>query len=176
MAAHLDQPFAFFGHSMGALVAFELARHLRHRYGLAPELLVLSGHGAPQLPAPGPPIHQLPEPAFIQKLRELNGTPEEVLSHDELRQLLLPVIRADFTVCETYAFEHDAPFEFPLSAYGGLADDHVGREALEAWSEHTTGPFQVRMFPGDHFYINTQRPLLLRTLAREVDTVVRRLS
>ena len=58
----------------------------------------------------------------------------------------------------------------------GLADDHVGREALEAWSEHTTGPFQVRMFPGDHFYINTQRPLLLRTLAREVDTVVRRLS
>lgn len=171
LGPYLDRPFAFFGHSMGALVSFELARYLRQHSDLAPQLLVVSGHSAPQVPDPDPPIHSLPEPQFIQKLRELNGTPDEVLNHAELRQLLVPIIRADFTVCETYVYQPEAPFDFPMAAYGGLADSYVPRTALEAWQEHTSAEFSLRMFPGDHFYLNTQRPLLLRTLARELDAV-----
>lgn len=173
---YLDLPFAFFGHSMGALVSFELARYLRRTHEQMPAHMVVSGHTAPQIRGDNSPIHQLPEPIFVEELRKLNGTPEEVLDHPELRQLLLPILRADFAACETYVYEPDAPLECSLSAYGGLTDSHVSRDALEAWSEQATGGFSLRMFPGDHFYLNTHRSLLLQTLARELDEVARRLS
>jgi medium-chain acyl-[acyl-carrier-protein] hydrolase len=165
---HLNKPFAFFGHSMGALVSFELARRLRREHGLSPVHLFVSGHGAPHLPDREPAIHDLPEPEFVAKVRSLNGMPEEILNHDELMELLVPILRADFTLCGTYTFRPDAPLDCPISALGGLQDEHVPRRDLEAWQEHTDGPFSVRMFPGDHFYLNADRPLLLRTLAREL--------
>ncbi len=165
---YMDRPFAFFGHSLGALVSFELARYLRRQGGPFPLHLFVSGHQAPQLPRRDPPIYNLPEPAFVEKLRQMNGMPEEVLQHDELRELLLPILRADFEVYDTYVYEPDVPLECPISAYGGLRDRYVSREDLEAWREQTSGAFTVRMFPGDHFYLNTDRPLLLRVLAQEL--------
>ncbi len=165
---YLDKPFAFFGHSLGALVSFELARYLRREHGLLPVHLFVSGHNAPQLPDRDPPIHALPEPEFLEKLRRLNGTPEEVLQHAELRALLLPILRADFQVAETYVYEPDEPLDCPISAFGGIQDEHLSREGLEAWREQTRADFSLHMLPGDHFYLNTHRRLLLPTIARKL--------
>jgi medium-chain acyl-[acyl-carrier-protein] hydrolase len=169
LAPYLDKPFAFFGHSMGALIGFELARRLRRAAAPLPVHLFVSGHQAPHLPDRNPPLHALPEAAFLDKLRELNGTPEEVLRHPELRELLIPILRADFAVCETYVYAAEPPLECPVSAFSGLGDDYVNREELEAWREQTTARFSLRMFPGDHFYLNTARPYLLQALARELE-------
>lgn len=165
---YLDRPFAFFGHSLGALVSFELVRHLRRQRGPGPVHLFVSGHDAPQIPDCNPPIHNLPEPEFVEKLRRLNGMSEEVLENAELMQLLLPILRADFAVCETYRYEADRPLDCPISAFGGLQDAYVSRENLEAWRAQTDNSFSLRLFPGDHFYLNTDRSLLLRVLAREL--------
>ncbi len=165
---YLDKPFAFFGHSLGALVSFELARYLCRQYNLDPTHLFVSGHNAPQVPDREPPIHALPEPEFVEKLRRLNGMNKEVLENVELMELLLPILRADFAVCETYVYQADEPLDCPISAFGGLQDEYVSRESLAAWREQTSDSFSLRMFPGDHFYLNTERPLLLRALAQEL--------
>jgi medium-chain acyl-[acyl-carrier-protein] hydrolase len=169
LAPFFDKPFALFGHSMGALLSFELTRYLRQQGGPLPVHLFVSGHQAPQLPDRNPALHALPEPELVQKVRELNGTPEEVLDHAELRQLLLPILRADFAVCETYVYAAEPPLPCPISAYSGLGDRYVNQEELEGWRDHTTSRFAIRFFPGDHFYLHTARSYLLQTLARELE-------
>ncbi len=172
LSLQLDRPFAFFGHSLGALVAFETARHLRAEYGLDPERLFVSGRGAPHEAARAPgrttDMHALPEREFAEKLRELHGTPEEVLQHEELRKLLFPILRADVELCETYVYQPNAPLRCPIVAFGGVQDRFVSRAALEAWRHETLASFEVRMFPGDHFFLNSHGPLLVRVLAGEV--------
>ncbi|MGH9957239.1 MAG: thioesterase II family protein [Pyrinomonadaceae bacterium] len=163
---HLTTPFAFFGHSMGALIAFELARELRRQHGPSPVHLFVSGRGAPQMPPPEPPIHALPEPQFIAKLQHFNGTPKEVLEHPELMQLLIPTLRADFAVCENYPYATDAPIDCSISAFGGLQDRKVSRERLEAWRDQSRASFSLCMFPGDHFFLHAAEPLLLETIAQ----------
>lgn len=169
LTAYADKPFAFFGHSMGALLSFELARALRKMGRPGPIHIFASGHQAPHLPDRNPPLHALPEDALLDKLRELNGTPEDVLKHAELRQLVLPILRADFAVCETYRYTEEPPLACPISAFGGLGDAFVDREELQGWQAQTTAAFSLRMFPGDHFYLNTARPYLLQAVARELD-------
>jgi medium-chain acyl-[acyl-carrier-protein] hydrolase len=95
-----------------------------------------------------------------------------VLAQPELRDLILPILRADFTICETYSYTEEPPLDCPLSAYGGLRDVHVGRDRLEAWRTQTARAFLVRMFPGDHFFLNSDRVLLLRVLALELHQIV----
>jgi medium-chain acyl-[acyl-carrier-protein] hydrolase len=168
---HLDLPFAFFGHSLGALLSFELARELRRRGAVLPLHLFASGRRAPQVPAREENIHDLPEAEFLVKLRELNGTPEEVLQHSELMRLLVPVLRADFAVNETYVFRPDEPFEMAISAFGGLADQDVTREDLVGWREQTRGAFRLRMLPGDHFFLHGARDLLTEAVARDLATL-----
>lgn len=172
LAPAFDRPFAFFGHSMGALLSFELARHLRRTGQPGPVHLFVSGHGAPHLPDRNPPMHQLPDDEFVAKLRELNGTPEEVLRHNELLQLLTPILRADFAVCETYVYRPEPPLPCPISAYGGLGDAYVSQEEMDAWRQQTTSRFSLRMFPGDHFYLNEHRMHLLTALARDLMATV----
>ncbi|MGB7923136.1 MAG: thioesterase II family protein [Pyrinomonadaceae bacterium] len=170
---YMDKPFAFFGHSMGALIAFELARLLRKEYGLSPLQLFVSGRSAPQLPVTESPLHNLPEAEFIEALRRLNGTPHEVFEHEELMQFMLPLLRGDFTVCETYAYRDDAPLECPITAFGGVEDKEVPRERLESWVMQTKSSFMLRMFPGDHFFLNTAQQSLLLALTRELLQLVR---
>jgi medium-chain acyl-[acyl-carrier-protein] hydrolase len=164
----LDLPFVFFGHSMGGMIGFELTRVLRRLGKTLPLHLFVSGRRAPQLPARDEPIHDLPEPEFIERLRELNGTPEEVLQHSELMKLLIPLLRADFAVNETYEYVEEPPFDVGISAFGGLGDIDVSRDDVEAWSVQTRGRFRMRMMPGDHFFLHPQKDLILESVARDL--------
>jgi medium-chain acyl-[acyl-carrier-protein] hydrolase len=164
----LDKPFAFFGHSLGALVSFELARRLRRRYAVQPVRLFISADRAPQIPNRDPAIHSLPEGEFLTELRRLKGTPTELLEDEEVMQIMLPVLRADFAVYETYRYSTEPPLNCPISAFGGLQDHRVNRGDLEAWRDHTGVSFSLTMFPGDHFYLNTTQPALLQALSQEL--------
>lgn len=164
MAEYLDRPFAFFGHSMGGAIAFELSRRLRQDYGVEPRHLFISGRRAPHLPDAERPIHALPEPEFKEALRRLNGTPAEILEHPEMMEMLTPLLRADISVSETYKCESRPSLTCPLTVFGGLRDWQDDAAGLEVWREHTVGAFNRRMFDGDHFFINTAQSELLRAL------------
>jgi medium-chain acyl-[acyl-carrier-protein] hydrolase len=168
----LDMPFAFFGHSMGAILSFELTRYLRQKCNILPVHLLVSGRRAPQIQSTEPITYNLPESQFYEKLRTLNGTTAEVLEHPELMELMLPLLRADFSVVETYAYLPDTPLDCSIMAFGGLQDYKVGRKFLEAWQEQTTSKFTLRMLPGDHFFLNTSQQLLLRLLSTELRQIM----
>jgi medium-chain acyl-[acyl-carrier-protein] hydrolase len=165
---HLDRPFAFLGHSLGALVAFELARRLGRVGGPQPTRLFASGCAAPHLLKPGRMLHQLADAEFRAELRRFNGTPPAILAHDELMSLLLPTLRADFALVETYRFATGPRLNCPLEAWGGRNDQTVGPDELHAWREQTTGPARLRIVPGDHFFIQTAQPMLFRVLEQDL--------
>ncbi len=165
---YLDLPFGFFGHSMGGLIAFELARRLRKKKGPCPAHLFVSGRRAPQVPDDDEPFYTLPDPEFVTKLRQLNGTPEEVFRNANLMDFLLPTLKADFAVCETYVHRDEAPLDCPISIFGGLEDADVTRDELAVWRCHTRGRFRLRMLPGNHFFIHSSRSLLLRAVAEDL--------
>ncbi len=165
---YLDKPFAFWGHSMGALISFELTRQLRQENKPEPLHLLVSGRQAPQLPSAIPPIHHLPEVEFIKGLRQLQGTPEAVLQHVELMQLMMPILRADFALVETYTYTPEAPLDCSISAFGSLEDDNVSVDDLKAWQVQTQHTFRLRLFPGDHFYLHTHRIQLLRAVSQDL--------
>lgn len=171
LAPLLDRPFAFFGHSLGALVCFELARQLSRESDVRPVRLFVSGDRAPHVPSRHRPIHALPEGEFLAELRHLNGTPGKLLENMELMQMMLPVLRADFAIYESYVYASEPPLDCLISTFGGLQDDRVTRDDLEAWRDQTSGPFSLQMFPGDHFYLNSTQPLLLQALAQELRTI-----
>ena len=161
-------PFALFGHSMGALIAFELTRELRRRGMPMPRGLILSGRCAPRYRDPARPLYALPDAGFIEQLRELGGTPEEVLASAELRELYFPILRADFAVCERFRYRTEAPLDIPLTVFGGSRDKEHPPELLDEWRRETTASFALHMFPGDHFFIRTAREAVLATLEREL--------
>ena len=149
LAAALDpyagEPFAFFGHSMGAVVAFELARELRRRSRSLPRILIASAARAPQFRRNHVPP---PAPSDDQLLRELNIPPE-------LTRAVLPSLRADTTLYRHYVYTEEPPLDCPIRAYGGLDDPNIRREHLDGWHEQTTSSFAVRLFPGGHFYLQS---------------------
>ena len=163
----LDKPFVFFGHSMGGLIEFELARQLRRQGLSTPGQLFISACGAPHLPDPNPKIHQLPDDEFLHELNQLNGIPAE-LQNPEAMALLLPIVRADFQLVETYLYQQEKPFDLPISTFGALNDPRVNRERIEAWSIHTQAQFEPHFFPGDHFFINEERERILNLVIKEL--------
>ena len=165
---YLNKPFALFGHSMGALISFELARRLRREEAPGPVQLFVSGCRAPQLPERDVLTYQLGESEFLERLKELNGTPDEVLNHPELMKLMLPLLRADFEAVGTYTYSNEPPLSCPISSYGGLRDAETSREDLDAWRTQTVSHFTLRMFEGGHFFIQEAERSLLATLAREL--------
>ncbi|MEW6742823.1 MAG: alpha/beta fold hydrolase [Planctomycetota bacterium] len=164
----LDRPFAVFGHSMGGLVAFEFVRHVRRAYGLEPVLLVVSGEPAPHLAGGSPPRYNLPDEEFLAHIKSLNGTPAEALASRELMEFMLPVIKADFEVCDCYQYLSDAPLDCRVAAYGGADDPESPREQLAAWRDHAARDFVLRTFPGNHFYLDSCRESLLQALAQDL--------
>jgi medium-chain acyl-[acyl-carrier-protein] hydrolase len=161
----LDRPFAFFGHSMGALLAFALARQLRARGLPQPRTLFVSGHRAPHLPDALAPMAGLSDEAFIEALRAFHGTPSEVLEQPDLMRVLLPAIRADFEACRSFAYEPAPPLSCPVIVLGGNEDPESAGDLLDAWSRHTIAKTLVQRFPGDHFFIHSAEALVLSALS-----------
>jgi surfactin synthase thioesterase subunit len=164
---HFDRPFALLGQSMGALVAFELARWLRRGGHRQPRCLVVASSAAPQVTSCDDPIHLLPRSQFLAELQSrYGGVPAAVAEHKELMDLLLPALRADVAVVETYCYQHEPPLEYPVLAIGGTDDHVVSPAKLAAWSEQTAAEFQLKMLPGDHFVLDSQRQTALPAIAR----------
>lgn len=169
---HLDRPFAFLGHSMGALVAYETTRALQTRTDPSPQHLFVSGRRAPHCPPPpdAKTLHDLPDDALVEELRALGGMDPDVLANAELMTLLFPLLRADLRLVETYTHDDGPTLNCGISALGGLSDAFVRHEHLRAWSRYTDARFRCHLFPGDHFYltrdVHAPVQVVLRTLAR----------
>ena len=142
------------GHSMGAWLAFELARELRRRGERMPGLLIVAASPAPQRSRAIEPIHQLPDAEFVAEMsRRFDGIPPAVRANEELLQLLLPAMRADMRLLETYEYVEEPPLEVDIFALGGVEDHAVSATALADWRRHTTGRFSSRLLPGGHFFL-----------------------
>ncbi|MFC4545045.1 thioesterase II family protein [Paenactinomyces guangxiensis] len=163
-----SEPFAFFGHSMGALISFELARDLQKRYQLQPHHLFVSGYHAPHLPDPNPPIHHLPDNEFIEELSKLNGMPRELLQNKDYFKVFLPSLRADCTVCEQYVYRPGHPLDCSITAFGGHQDPETDFDQLRAWQDQTKSAFDIHMFDGDHFFIHSEEKSLIKIILKKL--------
>ena len=168
LGPELARPYALFGHSTGARVAFELARERRRRDQPGPAVLVVSGRPAPHCPERDP-MHALAAEPLIARLRRLGGTPEAVLREPELMAMFLPIVRADLEVNEVEAHRPEPPLGCPIVAFGGAHDERCRRDELAAWREHTRGAFTLELFPGGHFFVQTAGQALLAALGRALD-------
>jgi surfactin synthase thioesterase subunit len=168
LVPYLDRPYALFGHSMGSLIAYEAARRLAAGAARPPSCLLVSGRRAPARPARRRPFSALSEPDFLAAIAALNGTPPEVLSQPQLLKLLLPTLRADFELNETYQPAPGPPLGCPLTAYMGLDDPEVNPPELLAWHTETSAEFTLRTFPGDHFYLRGGRPDVLSAIRQDL--------
>lgn len=166
LGPYLDLPFALFGHSMGARIAFELARRLRDERGLVPLHLFVSGSRAPQVVRDEPELHRLEDAPFVAEVRRIGGMPDAVLADDELRALYLPILRADFTIVETYRYREGSPLACPITAFGGTADPRSTPDQLSGWALHTTSRLSVHMLPGDHFFVQSRREEVIALVSR----------
>ncbi|HET7231469.1 MAG TPA: alpha/beta fold hydrolase [Longimicrobium sp.] len=176
LAPFMDRPFAFFGHSNGGLMAFELTRLLRREGRTGPVHLITAGRPAPQANVESPVLYNLPENEFRDNLRRFNGTPEEVLQNEEIMSLITPMLRADFSLGETYVYYPEPPLATPLSAYGGVGDTEVPAWAIEQWQEEAAGPFRVKMFPGGHFFLNENREQVLAEVTADLRGALARIG
>jgi medium-chain acyl-[acyl-carrier-protein] hydrolase len=169
LAPNLSGPFAIFGHSLGGLVGFELARMLRRRYGLEPAHLLVSARRAPHLPHRFGPIHRLPDEMFLDELaRRYNGIPDLIRQDPELLSIYLPMLRADVTIFETYVWAEEPPLNCPITVYGGRDDTSVAYDELVAWAAHSTHRGVPKLFPGGHFYLQAARQELLAEISRSL--------
>lgn len=155
-----ERPRAFFGHSMGAIIAFEVARRLGDR---GPGLLLASGRRAPSRDRLET-THLLGENGLIAHLREVNGAEAVFLEDEEVRELVLPVIRSDYRAIETYRPADLTPLDCPIVALTGDADPLASLDDVRAWSELTTGAFDLRVFPGGHFFVTEHRRAVTETI------------
>lgn len=150
---HTGAPYAFFGHSLGARTAFETIREIRRRGGAMPVHFFVSGSPPPEYREPHP-LHNLDDESFVQELRRFQGgTPEEVLQDRELMAFFLPLLRADFTVDETYECKPEAPLSMPITAFCGESDTEASPQQMRAWQAHTSAPFALHSLPGGHFFL-----------------------
>lgn len=161
----LNVPFALFGHSLGALVSFELARLWRRQEGFHPIHLFVSARRAPQMTDLDPLAPDLPHDRFLNELRRLNGTPQEVSANPHLLQLVLPALRADLTICRSYTYVAEAPLKCRISAFGGRQDRAVSPAQIADWQCQTDGSFRSHLFDGDRFFLDTVRASLRKAIA-----------
>ena len=163
-----SQPYAFFGHSMGALISYELAVYIYEQEKKLPQGLFLSARVPPHLANKKENVHLLSDQDFIQELKRLNGTPEEALNNEELLQLMLPTIRADFAICETYQYEKRTPLPTPLTVFGGKEDSEVSPSQLAEWDQYTSEKFQQLNYDGGHFFLHQYEGDIIQTIEKQL--------
>lgn len=171
----LDVPFAFFGHSLGALVAFELARALRNRNAPVPVLLIVAARSAPHLRTVSP-LYQLPSELFLEAIQNRYGAfDDEIKNQPEVLKWFEPILRADFTLFDTYVYSDRPPLDCPIVAYGGSTDHMTAGSDLQAWERHTSKEFSARLLPGSHFFFEKSaetRRLLLSDMSTHLGRLV----
>lgn len=168
IAERVRPPFVLLGYSVGALIAFETAREFARRGGPGPNALFAAAARAPHLRSTRPPLHELSRAELIEGLHRLAGHRNELLDNEELVDVMLPVLRADLALDETYAREPGSPLDCPIAAFGGSEDWTVSRSSLEAWREHTAAGFSATTLPGGHFFLDSSGGLFAEALAAEI--------
>ncbi len=165
LAPLLDRPYALFGHSMGSVIAFELVRLLRREGLPLPRHLFVSGRRAPQLPLGRRAFQDLPDMELVAEIRKLSGDANGLFDSEEMRALLLPMVRADFALHDSYAYQDEHPLDVPVSVFGGLDDETTSEQNLRAWQAHTLLPIRLGLYPGGHFFVDSSRREVLQALA-----------
>lgn len=169
MLPRIDGAYALFGHSMGALICYELTRRLAQLGAPLPQVLVLSGHQSPTLRKTEAPMHGLSDADFVQTMQDrYDGIPAVVLEQPDLMRLLLPTLRRDIEAIETYTYQPTPLLAMPFLLYGGTQDPQLAGNALEAWNNVTTGETVTRLFPGGHFYLQEERRRLIESLIADL--------
>ena len=169
IAPELDRPFAFYGHSLGALAAFEVARRLRRAGAAGPAHLFVAAHRGPHLPNPHPEMRQLADNAFVAELRRrYDGIPQAVIDNPELLELMLPCLRADFHAYETYTYVSEPPLSCPISAFGGDHDLYVRPAEIAGWRDQTAARFRMRIVQANHFFVQTERDRVISAIAEDL--------
>lgn len=169
-----NRPYTLFGHSMGSAIAFATAQLLEQR-GLAPSLLVCSGRAAPHV-VEKRSIHRLPDDGIRQEMIRLGGTPDEILENQDLMGLILPIVRNDFELIETYAPQASPLLETPIFTLCGRQDEDATEAGLLAWRDLTSGAFDLKMFDGDHFYLNGIPEEMTDVISGKMRSALHRLS
>jgi medium-chain acyl-[acyl-carrier-protein] hydrolase len=169
----LDVPYFLFGHSMGALLAFLCARALRRGTSTPPAHLFVSGRKAPHIPNPDASAATMSDTEFLEMLRRAGGTPPQVLAEPDLMALFLPIIRADFSLLNSYVHAPEPPLDFPVTAFGGRRDARATAGDLEEWRQHATSLFDVTLFDGGHFFIDTHREQVVDRVSTVIETTFR---
>lgn len=159
-------PYALFGYSLGALVAYEIARAMEHWYDTPPEHLFVGAFRAPHLRRTAVPDYNLPEPQFRERLKAFNGTPEEVMADESLMELIIPILRADLAVADTYRHDPGPPLSCPITAFAGADDAEADVASIAQWRRHTRATFTLKVLEGDHFFLHQQEGALLREVTR----------
>lgn len=172
IADEIGVPYALYGHSMGATIAFEVARELARRRCNGPRHLFVSGNRAPQWPRTEPQTFHLPHDEFVAALKRLNGTPTEILDNPELMELFIGVLRADFQMVETYEYSPEERLSCPITVYGGIDDTSVPQASCRAWQEQTTAHCKLTMVKGDHFFIRDPQPGFKPAFQKDVLTAI----
>lgn len=168
-AASAGIPYAFFGHSLGALTAFEVARSLRRQRLSEPTALIVSGADAPDTREPRPRLSALGNDALLDALTAFNGISADLLAQRELMELCLPTTRADFEMVETYRYTPDEPLAIPIDVFAGRTDTHINADRVLAWRNQTSTSCTVQWFDGDHFFIDAERDRVLPRLRDILD-------
>lgn len=157
---YLNEPYVFWGHSMGALLSFEVVRTIQKHRKPMPQRLIVSGYNAPQIPYADPHIHHLPQAEFLVALQELNGIPDALLQNVELQNLFLPIIRADFQLVETYTYQESDKLNCPITILDGNSDKKTNDADLQEWQKQSTKSVEMFSFSGDHFFLYERQPAL----------------
>jgi surfactin synthase thioesterase subunit len=168
VALHLHEPIAFFGHSMGSMLAYEVAARLQENYNWVPKMLIVSGRQAPHKKMGGT-FHLSPDEVFINELKRLNGTPNSIFEDEEMRKIVLSILRADYTLLETYAIKTKVVLSAPIVTCCGDSDSEVMISEMQHWAELTSMGCTHHVFEGGHFYLSEKMKELIGIISAQLE-------